>query len=102
MDPVDEEIGEADEQRKLEIIVPHARAVFGSVIELRVAANFGKEEGYSEDSHAGKCPCGLVDLHDDLIFEELGVVYGSLVEDKDIRERGGCEIEDEAKDPTRQ
>jgi len=43
----------------------------------------------------------LGDFHADLIFEEFGVSEGSFVEDEDVGEGGGYEVEDCAEDPGR-
>jgi hypothetical protein len=99
MDQVDPEIGEDEEQRELEPVVPDAGAVDGAVVELGEAAHFGEEEGGGEHRHEGHAVCGLGDLHPDLVFEEFGVLEGGFVEDEDVREGGDKEVDGGAEDP---
>lgn len=54
VDPVDAEVGEAEEKRELENVVPHARTVGGGIVHLAVSADFSEEEGDCEDGHDGE------------------------------------------------
>ena len=53
VDPVDAEIGEHDEERELEEVVPPAGPLGRRVVQERVAAHFGDQEGESEERHDG-------------------------------------------------
>lgn len=81
VDPVDAEIGEADEEGELQDVVQGERCVGWGVVELRVATGFDEEEGSGEDGHYGHRDHGLADLETDLIFEVFGVGEGCVVED---------------------
>ena len=51
MDPVDEEVGEEEEERELDEVVQRERGFRGEFVELRVPAYFSHEEGRGEDGH---------------------------------------------------
>lgn len=99
MNPVNQEVGEEHEEAELGVVVPAAGAVFGSVVELGVTANFEKENHACRDGNSRHGDEGLSDLLADLILEELGVLEGGFVEDEDIRERGEEEVVDESEEP---
>lgn len=64
-----------------------------------MAAHLGEEEGDGEEGHDGEGAQRLLDLERDLVLEVFGVVDGGLVEDEDVRQAGGDEVDDEAEDP---
>jgi len=53
MDPVNQAIGENQEQRELEDDVPPSIPV-NIEVQQRMATDFGKKPGRSEDGHLGK------------------------------------------------
>ena len=85
VDPVNAEIGEADEQWKLQPVVPDSRTLLCRVVELRVAAHFSQEPGRGEDGHDGESDVRLLHLKSDLVLEVSWVGEGSLVEDEEVR-----------------
>lgn len=99
VDQVDEEVGKEEEQRKLEVVVPQARSIFSSVVELRISHNLGQEEGRGADGHDGESLVSLPDFHADLVLQELGVLEGVLVEDEEVGERGKDIVYEKTKDP---
>ena len=99
VNPVDAEIGEGDEQRELDDAVVREGLFGEGVVELRVSADFGDEEGGRQEGHDGHGLHGLLDLHGDLVLEELGVLDGGLVPDENVGEGGGDEVGDDAENP---
>lgn len=91
VDQVDEAISEDEEERKLEVKV-ELTVVVGIIVELGEATDFNQEEWSGESRHSGKRPQGDSDFLAHLILEELGMLEGILVEDKDVGERGSEEI----------
>lgn len=51
VDPVDEEIGEENEKRELDIVVQRKRSFVKPVVELRIAFDLKDEAERSQDSH---------------------------------------------------
>ena len=51
VDPIDEEIGEQDEERELKVVVQAKRSIGRGVIKFCIAAYFAKEKGGREDGH---------------------------------------------------
>ena len=96
---VDPEIGKDDEEWELEPIVPYSWSVGAVVIQHRVAAYFGDEEGSCEDGHDRQSSACLSDFHTHLVLEELGMIEGIFVEDENVREGCEDEVDDKAKDP---
>lgn len=84
VDPVDERIGEDDEEGELqEVVAPEGR--FGKVVvHLGIAADFEKERRQGEQGHDGEGLEGLPDLHPDLVLKILGVVEALVVEDEKV------------------
>lgn len=99
VDPVDEEVGEAEEEEVLQDIIRCKRCLFEGVVQLAVSADFEQEEGHGEDGHDWQCADGLLDLEPDLVLEVLWVLEGGFVENKDIGQRREDEVEDYAEDP---
>lgn len=100
VDPVDEKIGEEHKEAELRVVVPATGAVFGSVVELGVAADFEEEyhaSRYGDTRHSYQ---GLLDFLADLVLEEFRVLESGFVEDEDVREGGEEEVVDECEDPT--
>ena len=100
VDPVDEEIGEADEEGKLQDIIKGEGFLGDGVVEFGVASNFHHEKGRGEQSHWGHGAHGLLDLQRNLVFQELGVFVGCLVPNEDIGERRDHEVNEETKEPS--
>ena len=99
VNPVDAQVGEADEEGNLGVVIPSSRAVFGAVVELGVSAHLGQEPGNSEDGHDGEGDVGLLHLKLDLMFEVSRVVEGGLVEDKEVGCAGEDVVDKETKEP---
>jgi hypothetical protein len=53
MYPVDAKVGEADEEWKLQNVVPQSRTFSCDVVHFTVSANLGQEEWGREDRHEG-------------------------------------------------
>lgn len=110
VNPVDEEVGEHEEERELKPVVPSAEKVEHDVVEGRVrdsvvheavAANLGHEDGHGEDGHDGYGSKGLLDLESDLVLQILGMLESSLVEDEDITERCAEQVDGQSEKPAR-
>lgn len=84
VDPIDEEIGEQDEERELQIAVQAKRGIGRSVIKLCVAAYFAKEKRGREDGHDRKRSQGLLDFESNLILEVFRMRECCVVENKDV------------------
>lgn len=100
VDPVDGRVGEEEEERELQVVVPESRALVYGIVQLRVSADLEQEPGYGEDGHDGEGDVGLFHLLLDLVFEVSWVVEGGLVKDEVVR--GACEnvVDEYAKEPT--
>lgn len=99
VNPVDEEVGEDEEERELEEVVPQAGALLGDIVELAVAADLEQEEGRRHQGHEGHGLVGVDNLEPDLVLEVLGVVHDALVEDEEEGQGSKDEVDDEAEDP---
>jgi len=99
VDQVDEEVGEEEEERELQDVVPEPRPVGGRVVELGVAAALGDEADGGQQGHQGHGAVGLDHLELDLVLEELGVREGVVVEDEVVGGRGDDEVEEDAEEP---
>lgn len=84
VDPVNEEIGEADEDGKLQDAVEGKWLLGDGVIEFGIASDLENEEWRGEQGHWRHCAHGLLDLQGDLIPQELGVVVRCLVPDENV------------------
>lgn len=51
MDPVDQEIGEHEEQRELQHVVEHEGCLFEGVVHLSITLDFSKKEWHGQSSH---------------------------------------------------
>ena len=101
VDPVDEEVREADEKGELDNIVERERCVRGRIVKFGVTADFAEEERGGEDGHEGKGDQGLFDLEANLVLEVFGVGEGCVVEDEEVRDGGADEVDDGAEKPQR-
>lgn len=99
VDPVDEEVGEEDEEGELEVIVEREGGLSRGVVEEGVAADFGGEEGGGEERHDGHGGVGLSHFEADLVLEEFGVVDCGFVKDEDVGQGGADEVDEEAEEP---
>ena len=84
VNPVDEEIGEDEEERELKEIVKGEWGIVEGVVEFGVTPDFCKKYGSGDEGHQWHCPHGLLDLETDLVLEVFGVGEGALVKDEDI------------------
>lgn len=99
VDEVDEAVGEEDEEGELDVVVEGEGLVRGVVVEFRVAAHFGEEEGDGEHRHVWHGCHGLLDLHANLVLEEFRVLEGCLVEDEVVGKGGDDAVEQCAGEP---
>lgn len=99
MDPVDTEIGEHDEEGKLDPVVGGKRCVVGHVVELSPAAHLEQHQEGGTDGHEGHGGHGLFDFEGDLVLEVLGVLHGLLVEYQPVGQGGEDEVEKDTKQP---
>ena len=91
VNPVDEEIGEENEDGELEDAVVGEGLLGDGIVELGVASDLEDEEGRSEKGHGGHGGHCLLDFQGDLALEELGVIEGGFIPNEDVR--GGCDDE---------
>jgi hypothetical protein len=105
VDPVDEKVGEADENGELEKQVPATEVPRGAlrqdVVNVGVATDLTQEPRDGKSRHDGHGFESLADLEAHLVLEELRVVYCCLVEDEDVRETSADKIVDQTKDPVK-
>ena len=99
VDEVDEAVGEDEEERELEHVVPHAGSVVERVVQLGVALHLQPEARRREQGDIRHAGDGLLDLHLDLVLEELGMLEGCLVEDEDVREGRHNEVNGRSAEP---
>ena len=99
VDPVDEEIGKADEEGDLDEAVVREGLFGGCVVKFGVSADLQNEERSCQQWHWGHCSHGLSDLQPNLVLEELGVIVSCLVPDKDVWKRGDQEVDEQTKQP---
>lgn len=92
VDQVDQGVGEDEEARELQELVPHAGAVGRRIVQLRVSADLEEPEDGGEQSHARKGLDGLPDLHRNLVLEVLGMGFVVLVEHEPVGEGGEDEV----------
>jgi hypothetical protein len=92
VNPVDAEVGEDEEQRVLENVVPEARAILGGVVKLAVAANLEEEDASRDEGNGRQSVQSRLNLKPDLVLDELGVVQGALVEDEEVGEATEQEV----------
>lgn len=84
VDPIDEEIGEQDEERELKEIVQAKRGIRRGLIKFRVAAHFTEEKGRCEDGHDGKRFQSLANFEPNLILKIFRMHERCVVENKDV------------------
>lgn len=99
VNPVDEEVGEKDEDGELEDAVVGEGLLGDGVVELGVAADLEDEEGCSQKSHWGHSRHGLLDFQGNLALQELGVVEGGFIPDEDVGSSRDDEIYEKAEYP---
>jgi len=97
VDPVDEAIGEGDEEGELHNVVPQPWPVGGGIVHFAVAADFEEEGGHGEQSHERHGVAGGFDLEEDLAFEVFGVFEVCFVEDEVVGECCEDKVEDVCK-----
>lgn len=84
VDKVDPEVGKYEEEWELSPVVP-GWPVCEGVVELGVAANFGKEERHGEEGYPGHCRDSLSYFHSNLVLEELGMLKSGFIEYENVR-----------------
>lgn len=96
---VDEEVGEEEEERKLEPLVPSSWTLGGGVVELRITLKFRCEADCGEERHQWHGGVGLNHLQLDLVLQELWMCEGCVVEDEVVGGGGDDEVEEETEEP---
>lgn len=99
MNPVYQEIGEENEDGKLQVIVTGEWLLVESIVELGVAFDLKYEEASCKDSHAWHGRLCLLDFHPHLVLEVFRVIEGRFVEDEYVGESGANEVEDDTEEP---
>jgi len=99
VDDVDPEIGEDEEERDLEKVVPHSRAVCGCIIQFGVTKEFAHEERGGENGHDGKGDEGLGYFLPYLVLEKFRVLRCVFVENEVVGQGGEDEVNKETKQP---
>lgn len=84
VDPIDEEVGEQDEERELQVAVQRERRIRRSIVEFGVAAHLAEEKGRREDGHDRQRFQSLADFEPHLILEVFRMRESGMVEDEDI------------------
>lgn len=84
VDPIDEEVGEHDEERELEEIIQSKRGIGREIIKFRVAAHFTEEKGRCEDGHDRNRYQSLADFEPDLVLQVFRMRESRVVENKDV------------------
>lgn len=85
VDPVDEEVGESDEERELQDAVEWEGFLGDAVVEFGVAPDFRDKERDGQEGHEGHGLHGLSDLLANLVLEVLGVLDSCFIPDKHVR-----------------
>lgn len=96
---VDEKVGEEEEERELEPLVPCSRTVSGGVVEFGVALELGSKADRSQKRHQWHGGVGLNHLKLDLILQEFGMCEGCVIEDEVVGGGGDDEVEEETEEP---
>ena len=99
VDQIDEEVGEEDEDRKLEVVVEVKGRLGRHVVQFGVASHFGCEAGSGQDRHARHGSHCLLDLHPDLVLEIFRMFECVMVENKIVRGSREEEVEHQPEDP---
>lgn len=99
VDPVDEEVGEGNEDGELQIVVPESGPLGGGVEHFGVATHFQHEEGDREDGHYGQRHVSLSNLLTNLVFQILRMVEGGFVKDEDVGEGRADIVDHQAEEP---
>lgn len=84
VDPVDEEIGKADEKGKLQNAVVRERFLGDGIVEFGISADLQNKERCSQQCHGRHGGHGLFDFEGNLVSKELGMVESRLVPDEDV------------------
>lgn len=99
VNPVDEEVGEEDEDGELKDAVVGEGLLGDGIVELGVAADLEDEEGCSQKGHWRHSRHGLLDFQGNLALEEFGVVEGGFVPNEDVGSSRDDEVYEKAEDP---
>jgi hypothetical protein len=84
VDPVDKEIGKADEEGELDETVERKRLFSNGIVEFGVSADLKNKEWGCQQSHWGHGTHGLLDFQPNLVLEKFRVVVGCLVPNEDV------------------
>lgn len=99
VNPVDEEVGEKDEEGELKPVVERKWCFRGSVVQFGPPSNFGQHTGRGEDCHNRHGFVGLDDFEAHLILQVFWMIYGGFVKDKNVGESGANEIQQKSEYP---
>lgn len=80
--PVDTQVGKADEEGKLEVVVEREGCVRGCIVKFSVATDFKEKERSGTDGHDRHGDHSLSDLEGHLVLQVFGVCHGGVVEDE--------------------
>lgn len=80
VDPVDKEVGEEEEEGKLEGVVKREGRLSQSVVEFRIPPYLSREKRACQDRHYGHRDEGLLHLQLHLVFEVFRVLEVVVVE----------------------
>lgn len=99
MDPIDEKVGEENEERKLEDIVQGEWCIGQNIVQLGVSSHFTNKKGDGKDGHDRKGGRSLLYLQRDLVFEIFGVGESGMVEHEEVGQGGADEVDDKTEEP---
>jgi len=100
MNPIDEKVGEQDEEGELNDVVEQERSVRGRVVKFSMAADFAEKAGCGQESYERDGGKGLLDLEADLVLEIFRMCEGCVVENEEVGEGCAAEIDDSAEKAT--
>jgi len=99
VDPINEAIGEDNEQRKLEKVIPASWPVRRRIIHFGIPADFSEEKGQHTESHSREGTKRLLDFQRNLALEVFRVLECGLIENEVIGEPGRDEIYHDTEKP---
>lgn len=102
VDPVDEEVGEKEEEGELDVVVQGKGCLSSSIVKSCIAPYLGGEEGAGQDSHYGHRRQSLLHLESNLVLQEFGVLEGVVIEYEEIGEGGKYVVDYQPEEPAHQ
>jgi hypothetical protein len=101
MDQVDKKVGKKQEGRKLQDVVPHSWSILSCIVQLTITPYFSDETERRKGGHDGHGAICLFHFHFDLVFEELRMLEGMVIENEVVGEACDEEVEEDAEKPAR-